>query len=88
MDIQEKEKSCGKRFEGISRFVTPVYKNNQKISLYFTCLDHKHVMQFTENLIQQHLKQNKIYQMPTWELCFLCGIMKEKVLLIQDTTQL
>ncbi|MFY9090063.1 ATP-binding protein [Arcobacter aquimarinus] len=43
-----KENPVGKRFEGIIRFVTPVYKNNQKVAYISLALDHKHVMQFTE----------------------------------------
>ena len=30
MDMQEKRNPVGKRFEGIVRFITPVFKNNEK----------------------------------------------------------
>ena len=43
-----KENPVGKRFEGIVRFITPVFENNQKIGYISLALDHTHIMQFTE----------------------------------------
>ncbi len=43
-----KENPNGKKFEGIIRFVTPVYKNEKKIGYLSLALDHEHVMQFTD----------------------------------------
>lgn len=43
-----KENPQGKRFEGIVRFITPVYKNNEKIAYISLALDHEHIMQFTD----------------------------------------
>jgi len=43
-----KENPIGEKFEGIVRFVTPVYKNNQKVAYLSLALDHEHIMQFTE----------------------------------------
>jgi diguanylate cyclase (GGDEF)-like protein len=43
-----KENPVGKKFEGIIRFVTPVYKDN-KLKGYITlALDHHHIMDFTD----------------------------------------
>ena len=43
-----KENPIGKRFEGIVRFITPVFKNNEKVGYISLALDHTHIMQFTE----------------------------------------
>jgi len=45
-----KENPVGKRFEGIIRFVTPVFKNNTKVAYLSLALDHEHLMQFTDTL--------------------------------------
>lgn len=45
-----KENPKGKRFEGIIRFVTPVFKNNQKIGYISLALDHRHIMEFTDTV--------------------------------------
>ncbi|PKI79686.1 two-component sensor histidine kinase, partial [Malaciobacter halophilus] len=42
-----KENPNGKRFEGIIRFVTPVYKDDKKVGYVSLALDHEHIMQFT-----------------------------------------
>ena len=43
-----KENPVGKKFSGIIRFVTPVYKNS-KLQGYLTlALDHRHIMNFTD----------------------------------------
>ena len=43
-----KENPVGKRFDGIVRFITPVFKNNEKVGYVSLALDHTHIMQFTE----------------------------------------
>jgi diguanylate cyclase (GGDEF)-like protein/PAS domain S-box-containing protein len=43
-----KENPVGKRFEGIIRFVTPVYEKGKKIGYISVALDHRHVMAFTD----------------------------------------
>ncbi|XOB62994.1 ATP-binding protein [Campylobacterota bacterium DY0563] len=43
-----KENPVGKRFEGIIRFVTPVYTNGKKQGYVSLALDHEHIMQFTD----------------------------------------
>ncbi len=43
-----KENPVGKKFEGIVRFITPVYKNSQKVGYISLALDHEHLMQFTD----------------------------------------
>jgi signal transduction histidine kinase/CheY-like chemotaxis protein/HPt (histidine-containing phosphotransfer) domain-containing protein len=42
------ENPVGKEFEGIIRFITPIYKNNKKVGFISLALDHKHIMQFTD----------------------------------------
>ncbi|GGD33151.1 hypothetical protein GCM10012288_03880 [Malaciobacter pacificus] len=43
-----KENPLGKKFEGIVRFVTPVFKDNIKVGYVSLALDHEHIMQFTD----------------------------------------
>jgi len=45
-----KENPNGKRFEGIIRFVTPVYKKDKKVGYVSLALDHEHIMQFTDTV--------------------------------------
>ncbi|PKI80424.1 two-component sensor histidine kinase, partial [Malaciobacter halophilus] len=45
-----KENPNGKRFEGIIRFVTPVYKDDKKVGYVSLALDHEHIMQFTDTV--------------------------------------
>lgn len=55
-----KENPIGKKFEGIIRFVTPIYKDNKKIAYISLALDHEHIMQFTDtsNPTSANAKQN------------------------------
>ena len=55
-----KENPVGKKFEGIVRFITPVFKNNEKIGYISLALDHTHIMQFTDtsNPTSMDPKQN------------------------------
>jgi signal transduction histidine kinase len=47
-----KENINGEKFEGIIRWVTPVYdKKNKKIGYLTMALDHRHVMEFTDHVI-------------------------------------
>ncbi|MCT7609506.1 HAMP domain-containing histidine kinase [Aliarcobacter butzleri] len=54
------ENPLGKRFEGIIRFITPVYKNDEKIGYISLALDHRHLQNFTDtvNPTNSNLKQN------------------------------
>ncbi|WP_323587232.1 sensor histidine kinase [Aliarcobacter butzleri] len=54
------ENPLGKRFEGIIRFITPVYKNDKKIGYISLALDHRHLQEFTDtvNPTNSNLKQN------------------------------
>ena len=54
------ENPLGKRFEGIIRFITPVYKNDEKIGYISLALDHRHIQEFTDtvNPTSISLKQN------------------------------
>lgn len=55
-----KENPVGKRFEGIVRFATPVYKNNKKVGYVAFALDHRHIMEFTDSFdpLPQNTKQD------------------------------
>jgi len=54
------ENPLGKRFEGIVRFVTPVFKNGEKIGYVSMALEHRHIREFTDtvNPTSQQIKQN------------------------------
>ncbi|MCV6606870.1 MAG: ATP-binding protein [Campylobacterales bacterium] len=54
------ENPVGKRFDGIMRFVTPVYKNGKKRGYLSLALDHRHLMEFTDtfNPVDADVKQN------------------------------
>ena len=55
------ENPLGKRFDGIVRFVTPVFNSqNEKIGYVSMALDHKHVREFTDtaNPTGKNVKQN------------------------------
>lgn len=43
-----KENPLGKKFKGIIRFVTPVFKDRTKVGYISLALDHEHLMQFTD----------------------------------------
>ncbi|MCE0494791.1 putative bifunctional diguanylate cyclase/phosphodiesterase [Vibrio salinus] len=45
-----RENPVGKRFEGIVRFVTPVYERGQKVGYISLALDHRHIMAFTDTV--------------------------------------
>jgi signal transduction histidine kinase/DNA-binding response OmpR family regulator len=54
------ENPLGKRFEGILRFITPVYKDNKKVGYVSMALDHNHIREFTDtsNPTGSSVKQN------------------------------
>ncbi len=54
------ENPKGKKFEGIIRFVTPVFKGNQKLGYISLALDHRHVMEYTDSFdpVNPNIKQN------------------------------
>ena len=45
-----RENPKGKRFEGIIRFVTPVFNGERKIGYLSLALDHRHIMAFTDTV--------------------------------------
>jgi len=45
-----KENPVGKPFEGIIRFITPVFNNEKKIGYISLALDHRHIMEFTDSV--------------------------------------
>ena len=46
-----KENPVGKRFQGLVRWVTPVFKNGKKIGYVTMALDHTHLMEFTDHVL-------------------------------------
>ncbi len=54
------ENPLGKRFEALVRFVTPVFKNGEKVGYVSMALDHKHIREFTDtiNPTSLQVKQN------------------------------
>ncbi|WP_163833820.1 EAL domain-containing protein [Spartinivicinus ruber] len=46
-----KENPVGKRFEGIVRWVTPIFQAGDKIGYLSLALDHTHLMEFTDHLV-------------------------------------
>lgn len=52
------ENPIGKKFDGIIRFITPVFKNNKKIGFISLALDHNHIMEFTDTFNpNEHLEE-------------------------------
>jgi nitrogen fixation/metabolism regulation signal transduction histidine kinase len=43
------ENPNGKKFDGIIRFITPVFKNNIKTGYVSMALDHRHIMEYTDS---------------------------------------
>jgi signal transduction histidine kinase len=54
------ENPLGKKFQGIIRFVTPVFDNGNKIGYVSIALDHRHIREFTDtsNPTEKQVKQN------------------------------
>jgi HAMP domain-containing protein len=46
-----KENPVGRRFQGIVRWVTPVYKGEAKIGYVTLALDHTHLMEYTDHIV-------------------------------------
>ena len=45
-----KENPKGKRFEGIIRFITPVFEAGKRVGYVSLALDHRHIMEFTDSV--------------------------------------
>ena len=54
-----KENPVGKKFDGIIRFITPVFNNKEKIGFLSFALDHYHIMEFSDkiNPVSKEVKQ-------------------------------
>lgn len=54
------ENPKGKKFDGIVRYVTPVFKGNHKLGYISLALDHRHIMEFTDTFdpVNPNIKQN------------------------------
>jgi len=46
-----KENPVGRRFQGIVRWATPVFKGTEKIGYVTLALDHTHLMEFTDHVV-------------------------------------
>ena len=46
-----KENPVGKRFQGIVRWVTPVFSDGKKVGYVTLALDHTHLMEFTDHIV-------------------------------------
>jgi len=46
-----KENLTGKKFEGLVRWVTPVYRGGEKIGYLTLALDHTHIMEFSDHVV-------------------------------------
>ena len=46
-----KENPVGKRFQGIIRWATPVFRDGNKVGYVTLALDHTHLMEFTDHLL-------------------------------------
>ena len=46
-----RENPVGKRFKGLIRWATPVYRNGSKVGYVTLALDHTHLMSFTNHLV-------------------------------------
>lgn len=42
------ENPIGKKFDGIIRYITPIFENDKKIGFISLALDHRHIMEFTD----------------------------------------
>ncbi len=55
-----KENPVGKRFEGIVRWVSPVYQGELKIGYVTLALDHTHLMEYTDHLVPTSERYSEI----------------------------
>ena len=67
------ENPLGKKFEGIVRFVTPVYKNNKKVGYLSLALDHTHIMNFTDYFDPSHVEPLGISDASKGNYAFMWG---------------
>lgn len=65
------ENPVGKKFEGIVRFVTPVFKNNQKIGYVSLALDHTHIMEFTDYVLPNNNMVSNISDATNGDYAFM-----------------
>jgi len=66
-----KENRTGKRFEGIVRWVTPVYQHDKKIGYVTLALDHTHIMEFTDHVVPSAERFSAISDASTGNYAFL-----------------
>ncbi|MGB5231478.1 MAG: hypothetical protein WBN83_08155 [Desulfoprunum sp.] len=66
-----KENPVGKRFEGIIRWATPVFRDGGKIGYLTLALDHTHVMEFTDHLVPTEERYSPISDAGTGNYAFM-----------------
>jgi len=67
------ENPVGKRFSGIVRFVTPIYKNDKKIGYLSMAVDHGHIMEFTDYFNPLHVSPLLISDASSGNYAFMWG---------------
>lgn len=66
-----KENPVGKRFQGIVRWVTPVFNDGQKIGYVTLALDHTHIMDFTDHLVPTEERYSDISDAASGNYAFM-----------------
>jgi hypothetical protein len=66
-----KENPVGKRFEGIIRWATPVFRDGRRIGYLTLALDHTHVMEFTDHLVPTEERYSPISDAGTGNYAFM-----------------
>ena len=79
------ENPNGKRFEGIIRFITPVFKENKKIGYLSMALDHRHIMEYTDNLDPTGVySRNQIIDPSTGNYVFMWDYLGRNISHVKD----
>jgi len=74
-----KENPQGKRFEGIIRWVVPVYRKNKKIGYLTMALDHVHVMEFADHIIPTEERFSDIADAGSGNYAFLWDVDNQNI---------
>ncbi len=67
------ENPVGKRFDGIIRFVTPVFKKGKKVGFLSLALDHRYIMDFTDYFNPLHVEPLAISDASSGNYAFMWG---------------
>jgi len=74
-----KENPHGKKFEGIIRWVVPVYVKNKKIGYLTMALDHTHIMEFTDHVVPTEKRFSAIPDAGSGNYAFLWDIDNQNI---------